>query len=57
MFKVMALNDSEGGDIGYLYFSNLETPITKVKDLPTIQEKLVFTELNALTILGVSNLM
>ena len=22
LFKVMALNDSDGGDIGYLYFSN-----------------------------------
>jgi hypothetical protein len=23
--KVMALNDSDGGDIGYLYFNNRET--------------------------------
>jgi hypothetical protein len=52
LFKVMALNDFDGGDIGYLYFNNRETETTRAKDLPVLEEKVKFTEFNNLTIIG-----
>lgn len=45
IFKVMALNDVEGGDIGYLFFSNAEKSGV---ELPTLEEKVKFTELKGL---------
>lgn len=36
LFKTMALNDGAGGDIGYIYFSNLSTKNTSLSDLPVL---------------------
>lgn len=49
----MALNDGEnGGDIGYIYFSNMPTQSTPLTSLPVLEEKIVFSELKGLQILG-----
>ena len=48
----MALNDGEGGDIGYIYFSNLGGINTNVSDLPVLDEKLKFSEFKSLQIIG-----
>lgn len=47
----MSLNDGEGGDIGFLYYNNLETENMTLKDLPTLEEKLKFSEFKGMTIL------
>ena len=47
----MSLNDGEGGDIGFLYYNNLETEKMSLKDLPTLEEKLKFSEFKGMTIL------
>lgn len=45
----MALNDGEnGGDIGYIYFSNMPTQSTPLTSLPVLEEKIVFSELKGL---------
>lgn len=46
----MQLNDGEGGDIGFIYYSNIETP--SVKNLPGLEEKIKFSEFKGLTIIG-----
>lgn len=49
LFKSMALNDGEnGGDIGYIYFSNMPTQSTPLTSLPVLEEKVVFSELKGL---------
>jgi hypothetical protein len=40
----MNLNDGEGGDIGYIYFSNLPNQKVPIEDLPLLEEKIKFTE-------------
>ena len=54
LFKTMALSDGDGGDIGFIYFSNLSTRSTSLSDLPTLHEKIRFTELKGLELLNVS---
>jgi hypothetical protein len=46
----MSLNDGNGGDIGFLYYSNLLTPT--VQSLPILEEKVKFSEFKGLTIVG-----
>jgi hypothetical protein len=48
----MALNTEDGGDYGYIYFSNLRGSSTRIDQLPHIEEKVKFSELKALSILG-----
>jgi hypothetical protein len=50
IFKSMSLNDGNGGDIGFLYYSNLMTPT--VQSLPILEEKIKFSEFKGLTIIG-----
>jgi hypothetical protein len=53
LFKTMALNDGDGGDIGYIYYSNLPgQKTTKLEELPSLDEKIKFSELNGLSIVG-----
>jgi hypothetical protein len=52
MFRVMALNTEDGGDIGYLYYSNLGGQRVPVSELPPIEEKIKFSEFRALQVLG-----
>jgi ribonucleotide reductase alpha subunit len=52
LFKTMALNDGAGGDIGFIYFSNLATKNTPLNDLPVLSEKLRFTELKNLEVMN-----
>ena len=51
----MALNDGEGGDIGFIYFSNLQSHHQNLNNLPILDEKLKFTEFKALQLLGRPN--
>jgi hypothetical protein len=53
LFKAMALGDGAGGDIGFIYFSNLGTNRTPVSDLPVLQEKIRLTELKSLDLMNV----
>ncbi len=46
----MSLNDGEAGDIGFIYYSNLET--ATVKNLPILEEKIKFSEFKGLAIIG-----
>lgn len=48
MYKCIAMNDGENGDIGYVYFSN-----TNNSDGGILKDKLVFKQLNGLNIEGV----
>jgi hypothetical protein len=50
LFKCMSLNDGNGGDIGFLYYSNLLTPT--VQSLPILEEKIKFSEFKGLTVVG-----
>ena len=50
IFKCMSLNDGEAGDIGFIYYSNLET--ATVKNLPILEEKIKFSEFKGLAIIG-----
>ena len=53
LYKTMALNDGEGGDIGYIYYHNLTGQrTTKVEELPTLEEKVKFSEFTGLTLVG-----
>ena len=55
IFNTMSLNDGGEGDIGFVYFSNLETAQIKAQDLPTLEERVKFTEFKNLTIIGQKN--
>ena len=46
----MALNDGEGGDIGFIYYSNLSMPT--MQNLPILEEKIKFSEFKGLSIIG-----
>jgi hypothetical protein len=49
----MALNDGEGGDIGYIYYHNLPGQrTTKVEELPILEEKVKFSEFTGLALVG-----
>ncbi len=53
LYKTMGLNDGDGGDIGYIYYSNLPgQKTTKLDELPSLEEKVKFSEFNGLTIVG-----
>jgi hypothetical protein len=53
MYKTMGLNDGEGGDIGYIYYSNLPgLKTTRVEELPLLEEKVKFNEFTGLAIVG-----
>ncbi len=51
----MALSDGNGGDIGFIYFSNLSTRSTSVSELPSLNEKIRFTEFKGLELVNVPN--
>ena len=52
----MALNDGDGGDIGYIYYSNLTgQKTTKLEELPILEEKIKFSEFTGLQIIGKPN--
>ena len=46
----MSLDDGADGDIGYLYYSNLQSKITR--DLPVLEEKVKFSEFKGLQMIG-----
>lgn len=51
----MALSDGNGGDIGFIYFSNLSTRSTSISELPSLNEKIRFTEFKGLELVNMPN--
>jgi hypothetical protein len=58
LYKAMSLNDGDGGDIGYIFYSNLTGQRTTQKEeLPILEEKVRFSELKGLGILGLPKVL
>lgn len=51
LYRVIAMNDGQGGDIGYVYYSNFKVSSDQ-DNLPTLEEKLAFKDVKALKIAG-----
>ncbi|CDW85682.1 calpain-like protein [Stylonychia lemnae] len=54
LYKVIQMTDGQGGDVGYIYYSNFKTS-QEQQELPILQEKLIFKDIKNLKIQGLNS--